>query len=349
MNQFLTTTFFILLFFFSITSINAQCESGGHSTHPNDNWESCTTSNNTAGRVGHWIQYDFGATYELLTSHFWNYNVVGEVGKGFKAVKIDYSTDGNNWTFFGDFTFSEATGGNEYQGEVGPNFGGIQARYLLITVVTNHSGNACAGLGELKINIKNCTQLKTGATIQNVTCEEGGAIQLNPSGGVGNYTIQWADADAESYRSNLTPGNYTVSITDERSCMVTQQINMPLSAASTSVTTIDNLPIPSDTFQVAGIIESTGFVTQSGEAAFLATGRIDFLPGFQANSGSDFVAEIIPCVPTTMAAATEIVVERNKGKVSAPVIATPKAINPTAINLKVHPNPFWDKSTVELR
>ena len=339
------------LFFLIVcsTNIHAQCESGGHSNTAADNWQSCTTSTNAAGRTGHWIQYDFGIAYNLLTSHFWNYNVVGEVEKGFKDVKIDYSTDGTNWTLWGDFSFAEATGGNDYAGETGPNFNDIQARYLLITAVNNHGGNACSGLGELKIDVKNCTQLKTGATIQDVTCEEGGAIQLNPEGGIGNYTIQWADAGAESYRPDLTPGNYTVSITDERGCMISQQINIPSSDASTTVTTISDLPIPSDTFRVAGIIESTGFVTQSGKASFLATSRIDFLPGFQANSGSNFVAEIIPCVPATMAVVVEeTTVETSSIKESSSAIPVLKTLEPVTVSLKTQPNPFWDKTTIEL-
>ena len=341
----------ILIHFILIFSVNlqAQCESGGHSNTAADNWQSCTVSTNAAGRTGHWIQYDFGVVYNLLTSHFWNYNVVGEVGKGFKDVQIDYSMDGSTWTSFGTFSFAEATGGNDYAGEVGPNFGDIQARYLIITAINNHSGDACSGLGELKINIKNCTQLKTGATIQNVTCDAGGAIQLNPAGGIGNFTIQWADAGSESYRPNLTPGNYTVSITDERGCMVSEQISIPMSDESTTVTTIADLPIPSDTFRVAGIIESTGFVTQSGKASFLATGRIDFLPGFQANSGSDFVAEIIPCIPTTSSTFSdeEIIVESSNIKIP-PVIPILKAVNPITVTLKTQPNPFWDKTTIEL-
>jgi len=342
-------TVLINLLFFTLFSLHlqGQCESGGHSNVAADNWQSCTTSTNAAGRTGHWIQYDFGVAYNLLTSHFWNYNVVGEVGKGFKDVQIDYSMDGITWTSFGTFSFAEATAGNDYAGEAGPDFGNIQARYLIITALNNHSGDACSGLGELRINIKNCTQLKTGATIQNITCDAGGAIQLNPEGGVGNFTIQWADAGSESYRPNLTPGNYTVSITDDRGCTVSQQINIPLSDESTTVTTISNLPIPSETFQLAGIIESTGFVTQTSEVGFLATGRVDLLPGFQANGGSNFIAEIIPCAPTTVSLVSEEITVARNSKAS-PVIPVAKTVNPITVTLKTQPNPFWDKTTIEL-
>ncbi|MEM1119683.1 MAG: 3-coathanger stack domain-containing protein [Bacteroidota bacterium] len=349
MNKLIKAIYILLIVHCITINAFAQCESGGHSTHPDDNWQSCTTSTNAAGRTGHWIRYDFGTTYNLLTSHFWNYNVVGEVGKGFKDVQIDYSVDGTNWTTFGIFSFTAATGGNDYAGEAGPDFGDIAARYLLITAVNNHDGNVCSGFGELKINVKNCTRLMTGAIIENVTCDEGGAIQLNPAGGFGNYTIQWADAGSESYRADLVPGNYTVSITDERGCTISQQINIPFSEASTSITNINDLPIPSDTFRVAGIIESTGFITQSGNVSFLATGRIDFLPGFQANSGSNFLAEIIPCVPTIMSAVSEeVVAVENNIQASSPVMAIAAINNPTILNFNTHPNPFWNKTTIDL-
>jgi len=333
---------FIIIFAFP-NNLHAQCESGGHSNTAADNWQSCTTSTNAAGRTGHWIQYDFGVAYNLLTSHFWNYNVVGEVGKGFKEVQIDYSMDGTTWTSFGSFTFAEATGGNDYEGEAGPDFGNIQARYLIITAINNHNGDACSGLGELKINIKNCTQLQTGASIQNITCAAGGAIQLDPQGGVGPFAIQWGDAGSESYRADLTPGNYTVSITDARGCIISEQVTIPASNASTTLHTISNLPIPTDTFERAGIIKSAGFVTRTAKVGFRATNSIQLLPGFQATAGSDFTAKIIACVPEEMAAVPEqLLVERNK------VAPTLKEVKPITIALKTQPNPFKDKTTIEL-
>ena len=348
MNSFIKILSIYSLLFFSLsTNSKAQCESGGHSTTVADNWLSCTTSTNAAGRTGHWIQYDFGTTYHLLTSHFWNYNVVGEVDKGFKDIQIDYSTDGSTWTSFGTFSFAVATGGNEYKGEAGPDFGGIQAQYLIITAISNHSADVCSGLGELKINIKNCTQLKTGAAIHPITCDAGGAIQLAPQGGVGPFTIQWADAGTESYRSNLTSGNYTVSITDERGCSMTEQINIPLAKASTTKHTISNLPIPTDTFERVGIIESAGFITRTAKVSFHATNSIQLLPGFQATAGSDFTAKIIACVPTEMSAVPEVgLAARNEGISS--IIPTLKEINPITIALKIQPNPFWDKTIIEL-
>lgn len=342
------TKILILVFlttFFLPAKLQAQCESGGHSTHVEDNWESCTMSTNDAGRTGHWIKYDFGTTYNLLTSHFWNYNVTDEVGKGFKDVQIDYSLDGNSWTSFGSFTFGIATGENNYEGEAGPDFSGIQARFLIITAINNHAGDACSGLGELKINVKNCGQLSAGESIQNVTCEEGGAIQLEPNGGIAPFTIQWADAGSESYRSNLSAGNYEVSITDNRGCLMTKNIVIPQPNISTIVSTISDLPIPTDTFMHTGIIESAGFVTSSRTVGFRATNHILLKTGFQVNKGGIFSAAIITCVPSNIIQESEPLVAKSKAQ-TTPLLAVKQITK--KILLKVQPNPFQTQTTIQL-
>ena len=135
-------------------NINAQCNEPVHSNNPSDNWESCASSinpNSTRGN-SHWIQYDLGYIYPITTSHIWNYNVSGQTSKGFKDVVVDYSLDGETWTQLGFYTFTEASGSNVYTGFEGPNFGDINARYILITALNNH-GNSCYGIAECKFNI----------------------------------------------------------------------------------------------------------------------------------------------------------------------------------------------------
>ena len=129
--------------------------------------------------------------------------------------------------------------------------------------------------------------------------------------------------------------------------MVSQQINIPLSDESTTVTTISDLPIPSDTFQLAGIIESAGFVTKTGKVGFFATNSVQLLPGFQANAGSDFLAKVIPCVPTTMSAAPEEILA-DRSKITLPTTPVLVEIPATTITLKTQPNPFRNKTTIEL-
>ena len=144
---------FAILAFASAGLLSAQCE-GAHEAMDDQSWLSCTgTQNpNTSRTEEHWILYDFGSYYFLNESHFWNYNQAGETANGMATVAVDYSVDGESWDWWGDLNLDEAPGSDEYYGEVGPDFEGLLARYLLLTVVSNHGG-PCYGFSEMKIDV----------------------------------------------------------------------------------------------------------------------------------------------------------------------------------------------------
>jgi len=114
-----------------------------------------------------------GDTYALSTSKFWNFNVPyranrqtyntnditelpGRTDDGLKNVMIDYSIDGITWLEWGRFNMPKAPGSTFYQGDAGPDFNGLIARYILITALSNHGGD-CYGLSELKIKATSAT------------------------------------------------------------------------------------------------------------------------------------------------------------------------------------------------
>ena len=94
-------------------------------------------SPNPDGAAGHWLLYDFGSVYQLSTTHIWNSNESCCTHRGLRNVIIDYSLDGKNWETLGEFEFSRAPGTDDYKGSPGPDFGGVRARYVLITALTN--------------------------------------------------------------------------------------------------------------------------------------------------------------------------------------------------------------------
>jgi len=150
----------------------AQCDNATqHSNMWNDAWLSCEMSPNpnTERGIGHWIQYDFGSNYQFNESHFWNSNEAGYTHRGFQEVAIDYSEDGSNWTELGIFEFEEATGTNDYEGFAGPDFGGIQARYILITMRSTFDESDCTGLAEVKFYVNEITET---TSIETITAEE---------------------------------------------------------------------------------------------------------------------------------------------------------------------------------
>src|SRR6218665_100886 len=82
--------------------------------------------------------------------------------------------------------------------------------------------------------ISDCPTILSNATVANVNCFSGttGAIDINPSGGFGAYTYNWGAGITTEDRTNLSAGNYTVTITDNVGCAVTTVISVsqPLSA-----------------------------------------------------------------------------------------------------------------------
>lgn len=121
----------------------------------NNPWLSCQTSANpnTSRGNSHWIRYDFGQVYKLSKMHVWNVNKVGESDKGFREVIIDYSTNGTSWTSLGNFQFTQGTEEGAYSGFEGANFNGINARYVLITAISNWGHASCSGISDVKFNI----------------------------------------------------------------------------------------------------------------------------------------------------------------------------------------------------
>jgi len=118
-------------------------------------WVSCQKKSNPKSEYGktHWIQYDLGDVQNLSKSRIWNVNDPEKLNQGFNEVKVDYSTDGNDWTFFGEMTFPQAKGEAVYGGFQGPDLVGVSARYILLTAVSNYGNRKCAGLTEVKFNL----------------------------------------------------------------------------------------------------------------------------------------------------------------------------------------------------
>ena len=144
------------LFAISCLQLQAQeCNEANHSVNINDSWASCTVSTNPNPARGntHWLMYDLGYVYSLGSTKFWNYNLAEETDKGMKNIIIDYSLGGTNWTEAVSFQLGEASGNTNYEGEIGPYLGEIDARFILITCIDTW-GDHCAGLSEVRFDIE---------------------------------------------------------------------------------------------------------------------------------------------------------------------------------------------------
>ena len=145
---------FFTLLVFSIMSAFGQAYPDRHNTSYTDAWASCeeAESPNIKRDPGHWIMYDFGDQYSLHESTIWNFNVPDSTSRGINDIIIDYTTDGENWIELGEYTVAEAPGSTIYQGDTGPDFGGVVAKQILISVLSTHGDATCAGMSEFRVN-----------------------------------------------------------------------------------------------------------------------------------------------------------------------------------------------------
>ena len=95
------------------------------------------------------------------------------------------------------------------------NLTGLVAGTYTVTVTDK---NGCRDTASATINQQSALQVTATAT--NIPCfgQNNGAITTSVNGGVGPYTYNWGSGIATANRSNLAPGNYTVTVTDANNC-----------------------------------------------------------------------------------------------------------------------------------
>ena len=132
--------------------------SGTHDTVWDHGWlaypeDLAPNPNSARSSYDYWIKYDFGEVYLLDDMWIWNSNEGCCTDRGFRNVHIDYSVNGSSWTQLTSTQFSVATGSDSYSGFQGPDFGGVSARYVLISAVTNWGASGWYGLAEVKFYV----------------------------------------------------------------------------------------------------------------------------------------------------------------------------------------------------
>jgi hypothetical protein len=90
-----------------------------------------------------WIQYEFDKVYKLQEMWVWNANQETEdmFGLGARNVTIEYSIDGQAWAALeGVPEFTQATGTPTYTANTTVDFGGVEARFVKLTINANWGG-----------------------------------------------------------------------------------------------------------------------------------------------------------------------------------------------------------------
>ncbi len=104
-------------------------------------------------------------------------------------------------------------GGLEYlNGDLGPG--------TYCNVVTD--GNGCVA-GSFCFSVIAPPAIVATYEVEGFTCNTGGSIQLDVSGGYGGFTYDWSDLSGNvnpANRTNLAAGTYQLSITDQQGCLL---------------------------------------------------------------------------------------------------------------------------------
>ncbi|MBM4025581.1 MAG: DUF1349 domain-containing protein, partial [Planctomycetes bacterium] len=114
-----------------------------------------TTMWMSTGALPNWIQYTFDKVYKFHELQVWNSNQIMEtyVGFGAKDVTIEFSTDGTTWTALAAVPqFARATALAGYAANTTVSLGGIQARYIKLTIDSTWGGSNVCGLSEVRFS-----------------------------------------------------------------------------------------------------------------------------------------------------------------------------------------------------
>lgn len=218
---------------------------------PEASWVSCEVSEspNPARDRSHWIKYDLGERYELISSQIWNYNVAGSIHQGFENVEVDYSEDGIVWNNLGSYNWPLATGETGYGGFAGPNFNSVKAQYLLITSLDDTL--TCRGLSKVAFHAVKCP-------FEGTLCDDN-----NPLTADDKYDD---NCECKGINLALNPCDETIMVLQDTT------LNAQVLGAEISITALSSVQVNGIVGMVAGdyIELNPGFETQLS-STFLAS------------------------------------------------------------------------------
>ncbi|MDA7502222.1 hypothetical protein N8482_03005, partial [Chitinophagales bacterium] len=231
-------------------------ESNEHFSNEFDSWLSCneTESPNPLHAASHWVMIDLKEIHAVYETHLWNYNVAGETGKGLQNVVIDYSLDGANWMEFSQTQWPEASGNNDYSGFTGPDFQGLNFRFLLISTIDNWSGNDCHGFSEIQLNVETQTGIQVPIRLKMRAFLEGpyaGGNTMNNTMFTDNIMPFNNPYTASPWNSTNDAGTATNFPTTVDWVLIEAYQGSPISAGGTGLSLVES---------VLGFIQTDGFI-----------------------------------------------------------------------------------------
>ncbi len=91
----------------------------------------------------------------------------------------------------------------------------------VLTTTTTYYVGSCPGFFRVPLQVTVSSAFSCSLTPTNAGCASGGGITVSISGGVPAFTYSWSSGSTAATLSNISAGNYTLTVTDGGSCTTT--------------------------------------------------------------------------------------------------------------------------------
>ncbi len=159
-------------------------------------------------------------------------------GLAVSAVKTDVNCNGGS-TGTATATGSGGVAAYTYQWSSGANAANatnLAAGTYTVTITDNYG---CKSTNNITVGEPPLLTTSVGATL-GATCVNPGTAAMSAAGGTPPYAYQWSSGGSTTTTVTGQPGNYTVTVTDNKGCTKTQQVTIP--ANNTLPTAVANAP-----------------------------------------------------------------------------------------------------------
>lgn len=144
----------------------------------------------------------------------------------------------------------------QFSWSTGATNGTISSLCMGVYTLTVTDSAGC--ISSTSFNLTQPALLNSVLNTSNIRCggAANGTASVIASGGTGSYTYSWTNGNTQSMANNLTPGSYTITITDSSGCSTQQNFSItepaPLSSTITSIPDTCNTGLGSAQITVSG-------------------------------------------------------------------------------------------------
>ncbi len=168
-------------------------------------WVSVIDAMGCAGNGQSFVLQNVGTNIALSETH-----IDAGCGNSNGSIDLTVTSTGNPFTYFWSNT------------ETTEDLNNISAGIYDVTVTETGGCTATQNVIVSNINGPSVSETHSNAICGN----SNGSIDITPTGGVSPYSYIWSNSETTEDLSNLSPGNYTVTVTDQNLCVGFQSVTV---------------------------------------------------------------------------------------------------------------------------